>query len=283
MEDFAMAFRTLLTITQPDLGTSDVELAATLCEEIDAHLSILVVQFAAPPPIGDYAAIVTDAWFEERQADLDRLQLRTEEVKTFLEQRSTSFDICSEYPEEVVADETIGRRAMYADIGVLGPELLAQDWLKRKAVEGLLFSSGKPLLLVPQGSKPTLKPRRVMVAWDSRIEASTAVSHALSLLSAANDVHVVLVDPQQGELAQGDEPGADIATYLARHGVKVTVDQLPSLGRSVADALRTHLVDIGADLLVMGAYGHTRMRERIFGGVTRSIISQPPCTTFLAH
>ena len=278
-----MAYRTVLTITQTDLGKSDVELAATLCEEIDAHLSVLVVETAAPPPVGEYATIVSDAWIEERQADLERLQQRSEEVKTFLDQRSTSFDVSSEYPEEALAHEIIGQRAMYADIGVLGPELLANELLKRKAIEGLLFSSGKPLLLVPQGSKPTLKPKRVMVAWDSRMEASVAVSHALCLLTAADDVHVVLVDPKQGELEQGDEPGADIATYLARHGVKVTVDQLPGLGRSVADALRSHVLDTAADLLVMGAYGHSRMRERVFGGVTRSILSQPPCPTFLAH
>lgn len=77
-----------------------------------------------------------------------------------------------------------------------------------------------------------------MIAWDSRLEASNAVARALDLLSAADDVHVVLVDPIEGNGRQGAEPGADIAAYLARHGVKVTVDRLASQGRSVGDALR---------------------------------------------
>jgi len=278
-----MAYKTVLTITNPELGNSDLDLAAALCEDLDAHLSVLVVQFAAPPPIGEYAAALSDAWFQERQAELDRLQERSKTVTAFLSSRSISCDVSSDYPEELWADERIGRRARYSDISVLGPELLSHEHLKREAIEGALFSSGKPVLLAPEGSSPSFRPRRVMVAWDSRLEASTAVFHALDLLRAATDVHVVLVDPKQGDFGQGDEPGADIATYLARHGVKITVDRISSLGRTVADALRGHAVDTSADMLVMGAYGHSRMRQRIFGGVTKTIISQPFLPTLLAR
>jgi hypothetical protein len=89
------------------------------------------------------------------------------------------------------------------------------------------------LLLVPEGSQPTLKPRRVLVAWDSRIEASRALRESLEILDAAEDVRLVLVDPMEGEDKHGAEPGADAAAYLARHGVKVTVD------RSQAPAMRS--------------------------------------------
>jgi nucleotide-binding universal stress UspA family protein len=122
-----------------------------------------------------------------------------------------------------------------------------------------------------------------MVAWDSRIEASNAVSHALSLLAAADDVHVVLVDPLEGESGQGAEPGADLAAYLARHGVKVTVDRVSRQGRTVAATLRQHAIDTSADLLVMGGYGHSRLRERIFGGVTRTMIDELPLPVLMAR
>lgn len=278
-----MAFKTLLAVTGPDLGDGDLKLAIALCEEIEAHLAVLVVALAAPPPIGEYAAVVSDAWLQERQADMDMLQKRTAVVTALLASSPVSSDVSSEYPEEAGADDVIGRRARYADVTLLGPELLSRGILKSKAIEGALFSSGKPLLLVPEGSAPTLKPKRIMVAWDSRIEASNAVARSLDLLSDADNVHLVLVDPLEGETGQGAEPGADLATYLARFGVKVTVDRVPSQGRTVAATLRQHAIDISADLLVMGAYGHSRLRERIFGGVTRSMIDEPPLPILMAR
>ena len=146
---------------------------------------------------------------------------------------------------------------------VLGQELFAQTVLRGKVLDGALFSSGKPVLVIPEGATASLRPKRVMIAWDSRLEASNAVSRAMDLLKTAHDVHVVLVDPVKGESEQGAEPGADIATYLARHGVKVTVDQLSSQGGSIVDTLRQQAVDMAADMMVMGAY--TEAAERTAG------------------
>ncbi|RWB97367.1 MAG: universal stress protein [Mesorhizobium sp.] len=269
-----MAFKTILTITGPEMGDDDLKLGADVCEEIGAHLSVLVVAIAAPPPVGEYAAVVSEAWLEERQADEHVLKKRAAAVSAFLAGRVLSADVSSEYPEAGWADDTIGRRARYADITVTGPELLANEMLKSKAIEGALFSSGKPLLLIPEGSRPTLKPKRVLIAWDARLESSRAVRESLDMLPDADEVHLVMVDPVEDENRHGAEPGADAAAYLARHGVKVTVDRLPSSNHSVADVLRRHAVDIAADLMVMGAYGHSRLRERIFGGVTKSMLDE---------
>lgn len=278
-----MAFKTILTVTDPDLGDRDLKLVAGMCEEVGAHLAVFVVKFAAPPPIGEYAAVVSEAWLEERRADLEKLKEREAAVTAFLASSPVSADISSEYPELARADEAIGRRARYADITVLGPEMLSRKTLKSEAIEGVLFSSGKPLLLIPDGATPTLKPKQIMVAWDSRVEVSKAVGQSLDLLSAADDVHLVLVDPREGAGEQGGEPGADMATYLVRHGVKVTVDRLPSQGRAIASVLRQHAIDTSAELMIMGAYGHSRLRERIFGGVTRSVIEQPFLPVLLAR
>jgi nucleotide-binding universal stress UspA family protein len=278
-----MTFKTILTISGPDLGDRDLKLVAGLCEQVGAHLSVLVVALAAPPPVGEYAAIVSDVWLQERQEDMKRLKERTTAVSAFLAGSTLSADASIEYPEIAWADETIGRRARYADLTVAGPELLARGTLKEKAIEGALFSSGKPLLLVPEDAPPTLMPKRVLVAWDSRIEASRAVRESLEILVKAETVHLTLVDPVQGENHHGEEPGADAAAYLARHGVKVTVDRLPKSNHSVADVLRQHAIDVSAELMVMGAYGHSRLRERIFGGVTRSIVESPSLPIFMAR
>ncbi|MFU0504641.1 universal stress protein [Pseudaminobacter sp. NGMCC 1.201702] len=278
-----MTIKTVLTVTSPDLGDADLKLSATLCEEIESHLAVLIVALAAPPPIGEYAAVVSDVWLQERQADLAKLKERSGAVSTWLASSRVSTDISSEYQEIAWSDEAIGRRARYADITLLGPDMLSHDTLKEKVVEGALFHSGKPLLLVPDGATATLKPKRIMVAWDSRIEASRAVAQSLDLLTAAEEVRLVLVDPVEGEEAHGAEPGADIATFLARHDVKVAVDRLPSQGKAVASVLRQYVSDMAAELLVMGAYGHSRLRQRIFGGVTSSMLDEPPIPILMAR
>ena len=278
-----MAFKTILTVTGLDQGDRDLKLAASLCEQVDAHLSVLVVALAAPPPVGEYAAMVSDAWLQERQDDLKQLKKRTAAVSASIAGSALSADISSEYPEIAWADETVGRRARYADLTVVGPELLAGETLRDQVIEGALFSSGKPLLLVPEGSQPTLKPKRVLVAWDPRIEASRAVRESLEMLAGAEDVRLVLVDPVEADDHHGAEPSADAAAYLARHSARVTVDRLPSSNHSVAEVLRRHAVDTSSELLVMGAYGHSRLRERIFGGVTRSILEDPRLPVLMAR
>ncbi|CAN7636491.1 universal stress protein [Mesorhizobium caraganae] len=278
-----MTFRTILAVTGPHMGDDDLKLAADLCDEIGAHLAVLAVAIAAPPPVGEYAAIVSEDWLKERQADEKLLKKRTSAVSAFLASRAFSPDVSSEYPEAGWADETIGRRARYSDITVIGPDLLAGETLKNKVIEGALFSSGKPLLIIPAGTRPTLRPKRVLVAWDARLESSRAVRESLDILRCADEVRLAMVDPVEGEHHHGQEPGADAAAYLARHGVKVTVDRLPSANHSVADVLRRHAFDSSAELMVMGAYGHSRLRERIFGGVTKSILEDQSLPVLMAR
>ena len=151
-----MTFKTLLVVTGPNQGEGDLKLAADLCEQIDAHLSVIVLELAAPPSGGEYAAVVSAAWLEERQAELKRLKERTSTVAAFLSQSAVSADLSDDYPDTAWADEVIGRRARYADLTVLGPDLLASHKLKDKVIQGALFLSGKPILLVPDGARPTL-------------------------------------------------------------------------------------------------------------------------------
>lgn len=277
-----MAYRTVLNVTGLDRGDRDIERAVALCEAVEAHLSVLVLAVAVPPPMGD-ASMVAEAWVQERQTDLTRLEERVASITKLLAGSALAADVASEYPDLAAVDDVVGRRARYTDLVVVGPDVLGSEVLRPKVVEGTLFASGRPVLLLPENSRATLRPKRVLVAWDSSLEASRAVREALDMLVAADDVRLVLVDPVAGETGQGAEPGADAAAYLARHGVKVAVDRLPSSGQSVAAVLSRHAADMDAELMVMGAYGHSRLRERIFGGVTRSILDEPPLPIFMAR
>jgi nucleotide-binding universal stress UspA family protein len=257
-----MSFKTILGIVGMKVGDTDLKSAVDLCAENNAHLSVLVISLASPPPIGDYAATLSDAWLEERQQDLQQLEKRTKKINMFLNEAGISASVSSEYAEFVSAAGEIGRHARYSDLIFVGPEVLKSDLLKSKVVEGALFESGRPVLIAPSGTTPTLTPKHVLLAWDSSVEAARAAREAMDMLIRADDVHVTLVD---------------------RHGVKVIVDRLPSGGNPVADVLNQHAVDIAADLMVMGGYGHSRLRERVFGGVTKSMIDAPKFPILMAR
>ena len=105
----------------------------------------------------------------------------------------------------------------------------------------------------------------------------------MDILVRAEKVHVVVVDPNATRHAMGEEPGADVATYLSRHGVNVIVETIASGGRDPALVLQRHATDVGADLIVMGAYGHSRLRERIFGGTTQTMLSHVDAPVLMAR
>ena len=138
--------------------------------------------------------------------------------------------------------------------------------------ESLVLTSGRPIVLLPPRGAAA-EPRRILVAWKARPEAVRAVAGALPLLTRADAVQVVVVD-DEGAPGYGYEPGADIAQHLARHGARVEVLRLPSKGENVGRLLLSQAAAFGADLLVMGAYGHSRLRERLFGGVTRTVLTE---------
>jgi nucleotide-binding universal stress UspA family protein len=122
-----------------------------------------------------------------------------------------------------------------------------------------------------------------MIAWDASVEASKAVRDAIGLMQRAEAVHAVLIDPVPSFEGHGPEPGADLAAYLGRHGIEAAVHRLPKEGKETADLLRRTAGDLGADLIVMGGFGHSRLRERIFGGTTTSMLKNVQVPALMAH
>ncbi len=278
-----MVFRSLLSIVEVEQTDHDLEVAIELCSEINAQLSVTVLAVASPPPIGDYALGTADLWLKERQQKLAALDKRVEEVEALVKKADISATVIDEFPEPARVGHIVGRHARYTDATIIGPDLLANESLKNLIIEGALFESGKPLLLIPHGAKPTLQPKHVLLAWDSGVECTRAAREALDIMACAEEVHVTMIDPDSSTAANGPEPGADIAAYLAHHGVKIVVDRLPSSNYAIANVIKQHAMDIASDLIVMGGYGHTRLRERIFGGVTRSMVDDPNLPILMAH
>ncbi|KQT70383.1 universal stress protein UspA [Methylobacterium sp. Leaf465] len=169
-------------------------------------------------------------------------------------------------------------RARLADLTVLDAEARELD-LDRDLIDGILFRSGRPLLVVPPGCE-TYAARRILVAWDGSARASRAANDALPFLRAAELVEVVSVVGEKD--LSTSAAGAEFAPHLARHGVTVSAVDVPVVG-DVAETLRVRAGEIGADMLVMGAYRHSRLQEWFLGGVTQSLLKRSPLPLYLSH
>ncbi|MDX0524284.1 universal stress protein [Sinorhizobium medicae] len=277
-----MTYKTVLLIIGANDQENDLAAAADLSAAAGAHLSVLVVQLAAPPAVGDYAALSV-AWLDERAEDMKQLDEAVKRARATLKDLGISFDANGIYCETAWADDDVGSRARYADVTLIGASLQADPSLRNRSIDGALFYSARPVLLSANRQSVTLRPKKILLAWNSTMESARAAREAMELMENAEEVNVVLVDPSAAPARNGEEPGADIATYLARHVVNVTVDRLSSAGRRVEEVLNQHAIDTSADLIVMGAYGHTRLRERIFGGVTKAMIERPIVPVLMVH
>lgn len=139
------------------------------------------------------------------------------------------------------------------------------------------------MLIVPYAGRFDNVGRRIVIAWSSTREAARAVSDAMPFLESADLVNVLTIDPREGPDGHGELPGADIAVHLARHGVKAQIERTVSAGLPVGEVLLSRIADLGADLLVMGAYGHSRVRELLLGGATRSVLRSMTLPVLMSH
>ncbi|HWU64905.1 MAG TPA: universal stress protein [Ensifer sp.] len=278
-----MGFKTVMSVCGVDTPESEISALAEFCRAEAAHLSLLVFAIASPPPAADYAFTFPEVWVQERDAEMRELDDAAKRASARLQAADISFDVLTEYVDPYEADDVIGLHARYSDLIVLTPSVRRSSAIVASVLEGALFHSTRPVLILADGIAPSLAHETVLLAWDSRTEAARAVYDAIPILKRANEVSITMIDPDARIEGNGEEPGADLATYLARHGIRVKVDRLVGRGRDTHDVIREHAIDLGAGLIVMGAYGHSRLRERIFGGVTRAFLDNPGVTVFMAH
>ena len=179
---------------------------------------------------------------------------------------------------------TLARHARYTDLVVLGQE---GDQDPKMVIGGLpdsvVLGCGRPALVVPYIGAQSSPGKHAIVAWNGSREAARAVNDALPILTRADNVDVMCVNPEHGEEGDADLPGADLCLHLARHGVKAEAQTLVASDLEVADLLLSRVADRGADLIVMGAYGHARWREMVLGGVTRQLLEQMTVPVFMSH
>lgn len=150
-------------------------------------------------------------------------------------------------------------------------------------IDTLIQGSGRPVVLVPRDRPAATDIRRVVIAWNGSREAARAAFDALPFIVGAEETTLITIDPVAEPGDAGPLPGTQVAAALARHGAKVAVEAVSSREWSRAQVMEKTVREKNADLLVLGAFSHSRIREMIFGGTTRSIIENPPCLTLMAR
>jgi len=179
------------------------------------------------------------------------------------------------------AGDRFARMARRFDLAIVGQGLPEMSSMDHIIGEITLFESGRPMIMVPYIQKESFKIDNVMICWDGGRAAARALADAIPILSKSGRVEIVIVTNEPGK--QYDIEAADIGQHLARHGLKVNVHRLSGGDIDVADALLSYAADSAADFMVMGGYGHSRLREFVLGGVTRSILQSMTVPVLLSH
>jgi nucleotide-binding universal stress UspA family protein len=282
-----MAYKSILTVlTNPDTVELAITSAARLALAQDAHLDVLVLGVDRTQ-VG-YSYIGTGAVLMQvslDRAEADARSLETAAKKALGEQfPELRFAVEAVVTQLGALSDLVASRARFADLVVLPrPYGAGQGAESEAVVEAALFDGKAPVLVLPEkGLGEHTLPKRIVVAWNQSAEAMVATRQALPLLKGADKVNITVIDPpSQGE--ERSDPGGMLCQMLVRHGVHAEVSVLARSLPRISDVLARHVWDQNADMLVMGAYGHSRFREAILGGATRNMLEKAEVPVLMAH
>jgi nucleotide-binding universal stress UspA family protein len=268
-----------LPIGSKQFATADY--AISIAETFGAHIA--GIAFAYDPVV---APTVMDSmpaeWIEQQRteaAEGAETSITRFEAATKRSGLSVSSHTLTATPGR--AANLFGQTARHFDLSVVGQTEPDRPAPEELIIEGALFDSGRPVIVVPYIQKQGLKLDRVLVCWDGSRTAARAIADALPLLNRAGEIDVVVV---AGGNSKSDEiPGADIGHHLARHGMKIEIQRIVAPDIDVPNAILSYAADRSADFLVMGGYGHSRLREFVLGGATRGILTSMTIPTLMSH
>jgi nucleotide-binding universal stress UspA family protein len=268
---------------------SDVRLniAAALAARHGAHLAGLYI--IELPSLGIFTG--ETSIFDVRMADeilrqgRERAKAMSDAVTERFETALHKYSINGEWRcIDALAADTVAAHARYADLAIVGqndPDLVTFG--EDRIPEAAILESGRPILVIPHFGEVAPIGNTVLIGWKSGREAARAVNDALPFLSDAQSVTVLAIDPQKGISKERTVPAADISLHLARHGITATGAHTVSEGIAEGDILLNYASDLGADLIVAGGYGHSRAREFVLGGTTRSLLATMTVPVLFSH
>ncbi|MGD9979999.1 MAG: universal stress protein [Hyphomonadaceae bacterium] len=258
------------------------EVLAGLCS--DCHLAAAFLTPLPDEPLAYEPTVVAGVWAELLSRARQDAEAERKRVEARLSRSAKKIDLRNAEALSRDLGRVAAVHARYADVTVMTrPFEGAGAELREEIIEGVLFHSGRPALVAPPGWSGTGIGKRVVVAWDASREATRALSEADDILEFAEAVTVLTVDAKPKMFGHGDLPGANIVAHLARRGLPAEVRNVDSMGRSVSLAILDEANALGADLIVMGGYAHSRLRELVFGGATRELLRTATVPLLMAH
>lgn len=277
-------YKTILVhVDQTDRATQRIDLAARLALKYEAHLVGTAMTGMSPYvfPIGGFEMSAPSMPYP-----IDDLRAEADKALDRFDARARNAGVPSFERRRIDDEPGIGlsMQSRYCDLIVIGQVDQAEflPRLRSDFPEYVLLNCITPVLVVPAGSVPNELGKKVTVAWNGSPNAARAIMSAIPLLKECEQVDLVVYNAEFESDLHGEQPGADMAMYLARHGIKVEVTARDA-DANAGNALLAHAADRGSDMIVMGAFGHSRFREIMLGGATRTALSASPLPLWMAH
>jgi len=255
--------------------------AISVAEAFEAHL--LGVAFAYEPVIpGSVMGGIPPEFIEgQRNESENKAKAALARFESAAKRAGISFETRSLWASIAGAADQLGRLARRFDLAVVGQPEREKAMPDEVVDEGVLFESGRPVIFVPFIQKAGLKIDRVMICWDGSRAATRAIADSMPFLHKAKSIEVVIVGSR--EAPRDQVPGVDLGQHLARHGLKVDVKRITSPEIDVPATILSYAADSSADMIVMGGYGHSRLREFVLGGVTRGLLESMTVPVLMSH
>lgn len=279
-----MAYKTICTFLASEAAVDSLLVSAqSLAARFDAHLEICCLGIDTTQSVGFYAgapAMIYQDALDQARSSVDALAAR---VKKRLQHAELRWSVDTAVLTLGGISAYVGLRARFADLVVLprpyGDGRGPQDEF---IAEAALFDGGAPVLVLPELGTELPDFTKIVLAWNQSNEALAATRAALPLLKRADMVNVVVVDPPVHGVERSD-PGGFLTQMLVRHNVTAGISVIAKTLPRISDMLRRHALDQAADLLVIGAYSHSRLRQAILGGTTRNLLEETTIPVFLAR
>ena len=255
--------------------------AVSVAAALQAHLTGIAFIYDPIVPISGAGYIPAEVIETQREDNETAAEAAIKSFTAAADQAGISAEPLTTSASLAGASDQFARMARRFDLAIVGQAQPEVSSMEQIIGETTLFESGRPMIMVPYIQKAPFKTDNVMVCWDGSRTAARAVADAIPIIHNSGRVEIVIVASERGK--QDEIEGADIGQHLARHGLKVDVHRISGGNIDVGDALLSHAADSSADLMVMGGYGHSRLREFVLGGVTRSIFESMTVPVLLSH
>jgi nucleotide-binding universal stress UspA family protein len=255
--------------------------AISIAEAFEAHVT--GVAFAYDPPWPPAITDLGGAQILRSLLEKSREQASATAAQFQAAAKRSQLSVQMLTPESSLpgATEAFANLARAYDLAVVKQAESDDDVTSHEMIEAALFNSGRPVLIVPYIQKAGFSVKRVLVCWDGSRAAARAVGDALPLIARANNVQVLTV--VTGKFDESDVSGADIAEHVARYKLRTELSRLPAPDIDVPSAILSHAADVNADLIVMGAFAHSRLRDFVLGGATRKMLQSMTVPTLMSH